>query len=368
MTNNYRYCVYILLYNHMAMLFPVDVTILVFRLLDATDIIRLCESLPNYACLFAELRRMKWAFCPTRVLSEEELNWFKARKIPVRLFAECIELPLNEEPAQLWYLNGELHRDGDLPALIDTNKQVWHKHGKIHREGDLPAVIYADNVQQVWYKNDKIHRDGDLPAVIYFNRQIWYKKDKIHRDGDLPAIVYSDGGQVWCKHGNIHRRHGLPARILYVHGHGLVIREWFQNGKLHNPRDLPARIVENGEEQQLYYYCYGKLHRDNDMPAYIHSNGIQMWYHKNNLHRDGDLPAVITANGTREWWRHGIRHRDGGLPAIIDADGNEQWWQHGTEVTSTMASINAYTTMASTTTASAWDVIYFYVMGLINNR
>lgn len=46
-----------------------------------------------------------------------------------------------------WTLNGEIHRDFDLPAIDCNNgKRYWYRHGKIHREGGL-NVIYPDVVQ-----------------------------------------------------------------------------------------------------------------------------------------------------------------------------------------------------------------------------
>ena len=98
--------------------------------------------------------------------------------------------------------NDELHRDGDLPAVIfaDGDKQ-WYKNGVCHRDGDLPAVIYS-NGDKVWYKNSKLHRDGDLPAVICADgTKYWFKNGQCHRDGDLPALIYSNGDKWWFKNG-----------------------------------------------------------------------------------------------------------------------------------------------------------------------
>jgi len=60
-----------------------------------------------------------------------------------------------------WYLNGELHRDNDKPAVICADgKQEWYLNGKLHRE-DGPAVIWADGEKQ-WWVNDKLleHKYG----------------------------------------------------------------------------------------------------------------------------------------------------------------------------------------------------------------
>jgi hypothetical protein len=55
---------------------------------------------------------------------------------------------------------------------------------------------------QYWYKEGEVHRDGDLPAIILSNGdQYWYKEGEVHRDGDLPAIILSCGDQYWYKEG-----------------------------------------------------------------------------------------------------------------------------------------------------------------------
>jgi hypothetical protein len=101
------------------------------------------------------------------------------------------DLPIiNSHGHYLWYKEGKLHRDCDLPAVIYENgDQEWYKEGKLHRDCDLPAII-SDNGHQHWYKEGKLHRDCDLPAVIYeYGNRYWYKEGKLHRDGDLPAII-----------------------------------------------------------------------------------------------------------------------------------------------------------------------------------
>ncbi len=60
---------------------------------------------------------------------------------------------------------GQLHRDGDLPAIEGVNgSKYWYQNGKLHRDGDLPAVEFADG-SKAWYQNGEVHRDGGLPAV-----------------------------------------------------------------------------------------------------------------------------------------------------------------------------------------------------------
>jgi hypothetical protein len=58
-----------------------------------------------------------------------------------------------------WYKNDKLHRDGDLPAVVDENEKYWYKDGKRHRDPKdingnlLPAVVDGDD--KSWYINDE---------------------------------------------------------------------------------------------------------------------------------------------------------------------------------------------------------------------
>jgi len=83
--------------------------------------------------------------------------------------------------------------------VCESGTQLWHGNGQLHREGDLPAVIYA-NGGHAWYQNGQVHREGDLPAFIDGKGyQAWYRHGKRHREGeeDPPAVIYPDGRQEW---------------------------------------------------------------------------------------------------------------------------------------------------------------------------
>jgi len=49
--------------------------------------------------------------------------------------------------AQLWYRNGQLHREGDLPAFVWANGyQKRLRNGQLHRE-EGPAGVYSNGDQ-----------------------------------------------------------------------------------------------------------------------------------------------------------------------------------------------------------------------------
>eukprot|EP01117_Protostelium_nocturnum_P012134 TRINITY_DN4452_c0_g1_i17.p1 TRINITY_DN4452_c0_g1~~TRINITY_DN4452_c0_g1_i17.p1 ORF type:complete len:116 (+),score=25.07 TRINITY_DN4452_c0_g1_i17:74-421(+) len=66
------------------------------------------------------------------------------------------------------------------------------------REKFIEIMIF----QQSFYKEGEVHRDNDLPAIIEANgTQYWFKKGKPHRDNNLPAIIRADGTREWWKEG-----------------------------------------------------------------------------------------------------------------------------------------------------------------------
>jgi len=104
---------------------------------------------------------------------------------------------------ELWYKDGELHRDDDLPAEIWEGGTIvrWYRHGYIHRDGDLPAEVYSENRIQIWRQFDQTHREHDKPAWISGENKFWFWRGKQHREGDRPAVVNADGSLEWWVHG-----------------------------------------------------------------------------------------------------------------------------------------------------------------------
>ena len=50
---------------------------------------------------------------------------------------------------------------------------------------------------QIWYQNGQPHRE-DGPAIIFPDgQQCWYKNGQPHRE-DGPAFIESNGNQEWC--------------------------------------------------------------------------------------------------------------------------------------------------------------------------
>lgn len=217
-----------------------------------------------------------------------------------------------EELTHVWELpNGALHSpDNDTPALVDgkNNRALWYYNGLLHRECDLPAIIidrggtftekFAKFImpQKIAYSSSEL--DNEVPDKDVYYQEYYFKRGLLHRENNLPAIVGNNG-----------------------------TRQYLVNGKYQDRGDEPNAIDNFGRKR--WYNKIGQLHRDNDLPAVITSDGSLMWYRYDVEHRDGDLPAVINADGTKIWYFHGTVHRENDLPACIYSDGRKEWYIGG---------------------------------------
>jgi len=175
-----------------------------------------------------KLKILKYLYTTIPLISAENIEFYKLNNTYELITKEenNIKEIITFEGKQIWFKDGEYHRDNDLPALIHHNgKQEWFKNGSRHRDNDLPAIIYDDGTQS-WYQNGLCHRDNDLPALTCKEGiQYWYKDGNFHRDNDLPAVIYPDGTQVWYKDGLRHRDNDLPA-VVRKDGS----QQWYKHG------------------------------------------------------------------------------------------------------------------------------------------
>ncbi len=101
-------------------------------------------------------------------------------------------------------------RDGYYPIL--EIRKSYYNNGKIKLE--------------VYYKNGEYHRDGDKPAWYgyHIDGQVrcksYYKSGDYCRNGDKPAktIYYGNGqieSEIYYEGGEYYRENGKPAKIKY---------------------------------------------------------------------------------------------------------------------------------------------------------
>lgn len=157
-----------------------------------------------------------------------------------------------------WYKNGLIHRDNDLPAVVRHDYLMWYQYGKKHRNGDKPAVIarmdeseYRNvstmfiHYKDEYYINDKLHRDNNLPAVVDIVRNSleWHVNGELHRDGDLPAVIMNNCAK-YVRNGKLHREGDLPA---FIYRDGNLRQEeivWYYDGK-HFRGEKPVAYTKN---------------------------------------------------------------------------------------------------------------------------
>ena len=71
---------------------------------------------------------------------------------------------INEFGTQIWRNSeGEIHRDGDLPAWIGIGgPYIYYQNGKKHRENNLPAEIYFTGDCYWYYHGQWIDYGSDF--------------------------------------------------------------------------------------------------------------------------------------------------------------------------------------------------------------
>lgn len=104
-----------------------------------------------------------------------------------RLFGRCHLRHEDDLPARIyktikiWYINGIISRDNDLPSIIhDDGSLYWYINGKQDRENDKPACILSSG-SLIWFKNGLIHRDGNKPAAISKKYKDWWINGKFFK-------------------------------------------------------------------------------------------------------------------------------------------------------------------------------------------
>lgn len=84
---------------------------------------------------------------------------------------------------------------------------------------------YESNGTVEYYKDDKLHRDNDLPAVINADGyKFWYNNGELHRESN-PAIMGPEGDKAYYVEGKLHNEEG-PALI-----NKFGKEEWHIDGK-----------------------------------------------------------------------------------------------------------------------------------------
>lgn len=167
---------------------------------------------------------------------------------------------------EIWSLNDEMYRKIEYNARSIKYKEMWYKDGKMHRDGDLPAyIIYNEKGtfprDLIWYQHGKIHREEDLPSIEWYNDikgyvyyRSWCKNDVYYRENDLPTVEkYNEQGivtsQEWHSEDGKFHREGGPALIQYSSdGKSILNKKWYKNNIEYKPSSVNGNAIENINE------------------------------------------------------------------------------------------------------------------------
>lgn len=98
----------------------------------------------------------------------------------------------------LYHKYGLLHRlRGPAKVNKRNGNKEWRRNGRLHRKR-LPAKV---GITCNWYYvNGQLHRGGNLPAHDGYTVKKHYKHGKLHRLNG-PAVVYRNGKCMWYTNG-----------------------------------------------------------------------------------------------------------------------------------------------------------------------
>lgn len=171
------------------------------------NIVDLILDIKIYIALFDENVWIKM------VLYDKEFFRYAYKEKALKQFVDNFHQTIDNKT----YLFGKLHSINDKPILKGIADKYWYYNGLIHRDMDLPAII--DNTgAKCWYLYGKRQRVADLPAIVQGNgTKFWYYNNNIHRENDLPAIIYTSGTKCWYNNGKSQKENGLPTIIQYIY-------------------------------------------------------------------------------------------------------------------------------------------------------
>jgi len=88
--------------------------------------------------------------------------------------------------------------DEQLSELISLE----HNRTEFLEKEKLIMPVRYSRDYKIWYKEGKVHRDDDLPAKIYANgTQVWYQRGEVMRSGFAPDWITGSGKMLWHKNG-----------------------------------------------------------------------------------------------------------------------------------------------------------------------
>lgn len=86
----------------------------------------------------------------------EDEKAFDAKEIEIN--------PVNRNNETTYYSLGKKHRVNGYATLTKDGGKLWYQDGKLHRDDDLPAVIWA-NGNRSWYNKGTPYTESQMEVV-----------------------------------------------------------------------------------------------------------------------------------------------------------------------------------------------------------
>ena len=116
------------------------------------------------------------------------------------------------------------HRDNSQPESVSDQSPMRDVYDELYQDGDKPTEIDYYGVELVerekWCVDGQPHRDNDLPAVIKYGLPIDY------------GVQGSVEREEWWIDGQRHRDNDLAAVIDYYRNGSVKLEQWWVDGQL----------------------------------------------------------------------------------------------------------------------------------------
>lgn len=167
------------------------------------------------------------------------------------------------------YNKGKPHSFDDAPAYQSSKVRKWYADGQLHRDGDKPAVVWRHGALE-WWSRGKRHRDNGKFALVHpcriRNSSLAQSEEDMWRDLETMASVPSH--MEWWWNGQRHRvdNEQDPDGVDFEHLPAVVSiggnTEWWYLGERHRPGGLAA--VQNKRKGVIEHWLNGERQDDND--------------------------------------------------------------------------------------------------------
>lgn len=133
-----------------------------------------------------------------------------------------------------------------------NNEVVYYLPNGTRHTFEEPCIFTSDYCHvkfYIWYKDGNIHRDNDLPAIIIdcespydeisFGAIYSYMDsiiESLNNNDIIPYDFYLDDAKIWVQNNCLYRGDGLP----------IIVREELDKNNMHRDRET-LFLLENGE-------------------------------------------------------------------------------------------------------------------------